>query len=264
MRGCVLLYHSAMCNATSFCCCCNVHSDEFCKRRRLLGDNGAFLAWHILRLFCVPAAATDSSPLRCATLDKTSECAAPDVVAHGSKMAWDRLAVAREFAEQVVISLAGDGAHPGATLDFDTAFALWQERMPRLDAWPEAVAGDVHMDEGDQEGAGTSAAAQAQQDATAEHAGRGLLRSALKGVALEQAGSKGAKYQVLPARSLSLDAKERFKQLFAARPLWRAADLEVYLRGVYADGCKNAAELLLKHTRAVREQPDAPALHCAR
>lgn len=101
-------------------------------------------------------------------------------------------------------------------------------------------------------------------DVPAAQSPEALFHDALAGVGIQLLGTGGTRLLPLIAERLSLDAKTRFAQLFAAKPQWGASEIAPYLAGVYAEGCKNVSELLLKFTRAVRESAEAPVVHCAR
>jgi Sister chromatid cohesion protein Dcc1 len=235
----------------------------------MLAGGGAFRAWHTLRTSCNPCEGCTGDDLRVAALASRCSDAAPCTPPPGSLLSWDRARVACEFAEQAVSRVAGRGASLGAVMDRGAALEAWRERMPAARCWPQA-AGKADDDAADPSGgASTSAAAMQEDEAEGEDVDDGaandaLFAEALAGAAIEQLGSKGAKLLALPARTLSYDAKTRFEQLFAVKPQWRADEMEPYLATVYAEGCKNAKELLLRYTRVVRDQPDNAAMHCTR
>jgi hypothetical protein len=75
----------------------------------------------------------------------------------------------------------------------------------------------------------------------------------------------GEQLLVVVEEQLPLDAKLRFRALFGVQPWWCAHEIAPYLRHAYDADCRTEAELLLRYTRSVREQPEeVPVVHCAR
>jgi hypothetical protein len=106
----------------------------------------------------------------------------------------------------------------------------------------------------DADKAGTSAEIVVQQ----------AFEAALQGAAVPQPLSGGKRLLLVLEEQLPLDAKLRFRALFGVQPRWCAHEIAPYLRRAYDADCRTEAELLLRYTRSVREQPDGPVVHCAR
>ena len=152
------------------------------------------------------------------------------------RLAFDRERVAREFAVQAVFAVTNGVPELGATLSRADVWQAWRERMPEPRLWGELAEADT---------------------------GEEVFAQALRGVAI-CAPTGGGRLAVVLADNLSLNASTRFLELFSVKAQWTADDMAPYLEGVFDAGCKNAAELLLRYTRAVRDQPGMPVLHCRR
>lgn len=226
----------------------------------MLAANGAYLALYLIRRFARPVSGCTAEAFRFAlpSLSCVGE-PAPGQLPEGCTVGFDRQAVARQFALSAVQSAAAASANSGGSVDTRSVMEAWQERMPPLDGWPSSSAA-ADSAAGDSAVQDAAAGGEASDGSTAE----AIFVGALAGVAIQQPGMQGTRLLALVAEQLSLDAKTRFAQLFAAKPKWSADEIAPYLAGVHAEGCKNASELLLKFTRAIREGADAPALHCAR
>jgi hypothetical protein len=232
--------------------------------RQALASNSAYLAWHTLRLFCSVVKGGTQQDLALAVRDTAVADPKPAMPPSGCVLAFDRVRVAREFAAQAVDACLDGSAPLGASVERALVLQTWLERMPARHHWAgDAAAGDSRMDVDSHCEDGAASPSEVASDGGAG-AWDGLFGEALRGVAIVQPQSNGKKLKVVCHQQLSLDIKTRFFELFDIKPQWTAEDMMPYLQRVYEAGCKNAGELLLRYTRAVRDQPDMPTMHYAR
>jgi hypothetical protein len=233
-----------------------------CRLTLCSGD--AFLAHHVLKLFCTTQKAGMDWDTVAMPEDASAEEPYPPPLPRGLVLAFDRARVAHEFAVLALLKVAGRSAVLGTVIDRQDVFQHWQDHIP-LELW----AGCDEGEEGEvapmqRTKVGESTTIQAGQDAVVTKAVQQRFVRSLQGAAVPLPFSGGERLLLVMEQHLAPDARVRFQQLFSVQACWTADELAPYLRRAYDAECKTEAELLLRYTRAVREQPEGSVVHCAR